>query len=124
MDSTAGKRILVVEDDPAFRRLVVRMLETAGFAVIPAEDFASAITVIESPTPIDLLLADVAMPAGTPHGLSIGRMAELRRSNLKVIYMSGNLDVSELARYNTGDRLLQKPFTQRQLTDAIAELLG
>jgi CheY-like chemotaxis protein len=121
MDSANGKSILVVEDDPAYRRLVVRMLEGAGYTVIAAEDFASAITIIESNARIDLLLADVAMPAGTPHGMAIGRMAELRRHNLKVLYMSGTYDLGELARHSPSEKILKKPFTVRELTDAVAE---
>lgn len=124
MGTATKKCILVVEDDPVCRRMVVRMLETAGFSVMAAEDFASAIAFIESPAQIDLLLADVAMPAGTPHGLSIGRMAELRRSKLKVLYMSGTYDPVELARYNLGSMLLPKPFTAAQLTDAVAAAMG
>lgn len=124
MGNATGKSILVVEDDEPYRRLVVRMLDQAGYSVIAAEDFTSAIAVIESPTPIDLLLADIAMPAGTPHGMAIGRMAELRRRSLKVLYMSGTYDLGELARFSSDAKILKKPFTVRQLTDAVAEALG
>lgn len=124
MSSATGKSILVVEDDEPYRRLVVRMLDQAGYSVIAAEDFTSAIAVIESPTPIDLLLADIAMPAGTPHGMAIGRMAELRRRSLKVLYMSGTYDLGELSRFSSDAKVLKKPFTVRQLTDAVAEALG
>ena len=124
MGSARGKSILVVEDDPAYRRLVVRMLEDAGYSVIPAQDFASAIAIIESDARIDLLLADVAMPAGTPHGMAIGRMAELRRHSLKVLYMSGTYDLGELSRHSPSEKILKKPFTVRQLTDAVAQALG
>lgn len=124
MDSATGKCILVVEDDPAYRRLVVRMLEDAEYSVIAAEDFASAIAIIESAARIDLLLADVAMPPGTPHGMAIGRMAELRRHNLKVLYMSGTYDLGELSRHSPNEKILKKPFTVPQLTDAVAEALA
>jgi CheY-like chemotaxis protein len=66
--------ILVLEDDDAFRRLVVRILAGAGLDVLEARDFASTIASVEGARRIDLLLADVGMPAQTPQGMPIARM--------------------------------------------------
>ena len=79
------KHILVVEDDDAYARLVRRMLEAEGFRVTMAKDFVTALPVIEGSDEVDLLLADVNLPPGTPHGVSIGLMAEGRRRGLKTI---------------------------------------
>jgi len=122
MGSRAEIHILVVEDDAQYRRLVTRMLEQAGYRVTAAENFTTAIPVIEGEGALDLLLVDVGMPAGTPHGLSIAKMAELRRSNLKVVYMSGS-NPEGYALF--GDRpLLRKPFSARDLIATIEAALG
>jgi CheY-like chemotaxis protein len=60
--------IVVVEDDPQYRRLVVRMLEAAGYRATATDGFTAALGAIEGAVPVDLLLADVGMPAGSPTG--------------------------------------------------------
>ena len=77
---------------------------------------------IEGSARIDFLLADVGMPAGTPHGLSIGKMAQLRRPGLKVLYMSGS-DLGEFAMFH-GEPKLRKPFTTEELIAAVKAALG
>src|SRR5215471_9754557 len=88
--SPAEVHIVVVEDDPQYRRLVVRMLESAGYRATATDGFSAALSAIESAQHVDLLLADIGMPAGSPHGLSIGKVAQHRKPGLKVVYMSGS----------------------------------
>ena len=71
MGPNATRHILVVEDDESFRRMIVRMLEDVGFRATGAADFAAAMAVLDSDEAIDLLLTDIGMPPGTPHGFSI-----------------------------------------------------
>jgi CheY-like chemotaxis protein len=122
MGSQSQIRILVLEDDQQYRRVVTRMLESAGMAVTPVEGSSAALSVIEGSERIDLLLADVGMPAGTPHGLSIGKMAQLRRPGLKVLYMSGS-DLGEFAMFH-GEPKLRKPFTTEELIAAVKAVIG
>jgi putative two-component system response regulator len=56
-----GGRILVVDDDRANRRLMTRLLERAGHAVISTQDGGSAFAVVKHERP-DLVLLDVIMP--------------------------------------------------------------
>jgi len=117
------KHILVVEDDDAYARLVRRMLEAEGFRVTTAKDFVSALPIIEGSDEVDLLLADVNLPPGTPHGLSVGLMAEGRRSDLKTIYMSGSIDMEAIARFAPNAKVLRKPFTAAELAAVIKTAL-
>jgi CheY-like chemotaxis protein len=117
------QHILVVEDEPAFRRLVVRMLERAAYRVTQAEDYVNALKLVETDRTIGLLLVDVGMPAGTPHGIAIGKMSQLRQSRLKVVYMTGG-DSEQIAEHTDGAPVLQKPFTADQLATAIKDALG
>ncbi len=116
--------ILVIEDDEAFRRVVVTILERGGFKVMAVRDFAAAIAVIEGEQPIDLLLTDVGMPVGTPHGLSIAQMAKTRRPRLKVLYMSGSYDVAQIGAMIDGAAFLGKPFRPEHLIRSVETALG
>jgi DNA-binding NtrC family response regulator len=116
--------ILVIEDDEAFRRVVVTILERGGFKVLPVRDFAAAIEIIESDVRIDLLLTDVGMPAGTPHGLSIAQMAKTRRPRLKVLYMSGSYDARQIGAMLDGALFLSKPFRPERLIQSVETALS
>jgi two-component system, chemotaxis family, sensor kinase CheA len=118
------QHILVVEDEEAFGLVVKRMLESAGFRVSTAKDFVTALHIVEGSEHIDLLLADVNMPAGTPHGLSIGLMAESKRQDLKIVYMTGSVDPAQIAQYAPSAKLLRKPFTTQQLLEMIRATLA
>lgn len=122
--SAVTRHILVVEDDEAYSRLVRRMLEAAGFRVTTAGNFVAALPVIEGTDQVDLLLADINMPSGTPHGLSIGLMAESKRHGLKIVYMSGSVDPAQIARFAPSAKLLRKPFTSQEMMQAIKATLG
>lgn len=119
-----AQHILVVEDEEPYGLVVKRMLEGAGYRVSMAKDFVTALHVIEGSEHIDLLLADVNMPSGTPHGLSIGLMAESKRHNLKVVYMSGSIDPAQITRFAPQAKMLAKPFTSQQLLDVVKAALG
>jgi DNA-binding NarL/FixJ family response regulator len=57
-----GRRVLIVDDHPSFRRFATRLLEAAGFRVVgEAEDGASALAAVRKLRP-DLVLLDVLLP--------------------------------------------------------------
>lgn len=120
----AAKHIVVVEDDELYLRLVQHMLEAAGFRVTTAKDFVTALPVIEGSEHVDVLLADINMPPGTPHGLAIGLMAESKRQGLKIIYMTGAADPAQIARFAPNALVLSKPFTSEQLLAIVRTALG
>jgi CheY-like chemotaxis protein len=117
LSKSAKRHILVLEDNEPYRRRVVRILRGAGFDVLEARDFASAMSLVEGTQRIDLLLADLGMPAQSPQGMSIARMSLIRRHGLKIIYMTAS-DAKYCARY-AGEIVLQKPFTDDVLIEAV-----
>ena len=123
MDANAARHILVVEDDESYRRLIARMLENAGFRVTGAADFAAAMAVLDGAEEIDLLLSDIGMPPGTPHGFSIGSVAQRRRQALKLVYMTGDYDPTEFALFSEDATVLRKPFSAAELVKAIEKAL-
>jgi DNA-binding response OmpR family regulator len=62
--ATAGKSILLVEDEEALRFLLIAVLETAGFSVTAIRLAEDAPEVLRLNCP-DLIVVDLAMPGGT-----------------------------------------------------------
>jgi PAS domain S-box-containing protein len=125
--SKSGKRgtVLVVDDEPAIRRVARRFLEAAGYRVLQA---GCAEQVFECGAPIDtgidLLVTDVMLPDMAGPKL----VEELRAAQpqLKVIFISG-YPATWLAEhgYLQGDAVaLQKPFAREELLDAISGVLA
>ena len=123
MAAADGQHILVVEDNAAYRRLVVRILQGAGFKVTAAGDFADAMKAIEAGGDFTLLLSDIGMPAGTPHGFSIGAVARRQRPDLKILYMTGEHDPARFSLFAGDAPVLQKPFSSEQLVNAVTSVL-
>lgn len=63
----------------------------------------------------------MACRPGTPHGLSIGKMAGMRRRSLRVIYMSRS-NPEQFALFKD-ETLLRKPFTAKNLIATIESVL-
>src|SRR6185295_16561207 len=124
VESDAGKHILIVDDDVFYRNLVLWILEDAGFRVTAAEDFTVAIKVLESNERVHMLLADVQMPVGTPNGVTIARMARLRRHKLPIVYMTGFYDPEKLAAIEPNIAVLRKPFTGQDLLRSVEAALN
>ena len=79
-------KVLVVEDDAAFSRTLVRALVGAGHTVESASDGAQAIARLDE-TAFDLVLSDLAMPL--VGGLDLLRAVRARDTELPVILMTG-----------------------------------
>ena len=117
--------ILVVEDEPALRSLVVSILELYGYRVFQAPTGVSALKVWEQhKSQIDLLLTDMVMP----EGMSGRQLAErLLQENplLCVIYTSGyspgmaGKDIALMEGFN----FLPKPYPPSRLAQVVRESL-
>lgn len=121
----ASGTILVVEDDPAVRNLASRVLERAGYRVIPAASAPEALELARvQPDAFDLLLTDMVMPE--MNGRQLAGILTAANPALPVLFMSGYTDDDILRRGLTahGAKFLQKPFTPVALIDAISELLS
>ncbi|HIG70113.1 MAG TPA: PAS domain S-box protein [Myxococcales bacterium] len=118
--AAAPGRIIVVEDEPAVRRLVGRILTNAGYAVdirCSIEDAASFLDSDE--THVDLVVAGLVHSQNSVASL----LAPLRRSRdgLRILVLTGFSG----APHESGPGLcvLQKPFDEESLLSAVRELL-
>src|SRR5229473_7257500 len=116
--------ILLVEDEANLRYLARQYLEKQGYKVIEAADGAVAMQIaVAHEAVIHLLLTDVIMPGMNGRELA-QRISEIR-PNVKVLYMSGYTEnvIGRNGTLDAGVRLLQKPFTLRDLKSKVREVL-
>jgi two-component system cell cycle sensor histidine kinase/response regulator CckA len=117
--------VLVADDDPRVRRVLVTLLRQVGFAVIDAADGWEGLERGAGIPRIDLVVADLSMPEMS--GTEMVRRLRLERPGLKALYLTDNTDALfdghlALAR-GLRDAYLPKPFTLNGLCDAVASLL-
>ncbi|MCK5114756.1 MAG: response regulator [Phycisphaerae bacterium] len=118
------RRILLVEDDHAVRRLVARVLVEDGYSVVETGDPTEAAGLMrQSSQPIDLLVSDVVMPEMNGPEMA----AQLRQTdpNLKVLFMSGFSEETVISQGvpSNMEHFLHKPFTPQQICKKIADVL-
>jgi PAS domain S-box-containing protein len=109
-------RILVVDDVPSIRNVLVSCLRDAGYHVYEAASVASAAQVLAS-QPVDLLLTDGSLPDGS--GFVLARSARKAQPELKVVLVSGSFESDE-----GFDAVMLKPFETAQLLRLVAELMS
>ena len=118
------ERLLVVEDEPALRELLVRFLRGAGYDVRTARDGADALNVfVAEDGAFDLVVTDVIMPNSS--GAALARELRLRNPALRVLFMSGYSD-DALARHGALDmdtHFLGKPFGSEELLARVRRVL-
>ncbi len=116
--------VLVVEDDEGVRATVVEMLSDLGYRVLKARDADSALVVVESGVPIDLLFTDVVMP-GTLRSPELARKARERVPGIAVLFTSGYTQnaIVHGGRLDAGVELLSKPYTREELARKVRHVL-
>ncbi|QCN98833.1 PAS domain-containing sensor histidine kinase (plasmid) [Azospirillum argentinense] len=115
--------VLVVEDEPIVRMLLVEALREQGATVWEAEDGNEALAILNSPVGIDLLVTDVGLPGIT--GQRVAETARSLRPDLKIIFLTGYtcnavLDKELLAPHT---RLLSKPIAIDQFLAQVNSML-
>ena len=117
--------VLVVEDDEEVRATVVEMLGDLGYRVLKAVDAGSALSVIESGVPIDLLFTDVVMP-GKLKSPELARMARERLPGIAVLFTSGYTENSIVhgGKLDAGVELISKPYSREALARRIRHVLA
>jgi PAS domain S-box-containing protein len=116
--------ILLVEDETNLRYLARQFLEKQGYRVLDAADGALAMQVaLAHQGVIHLLLTDVIMPG--MNGRELAQRVLQLRPGIKVLYMSGYTEnvIGHNGTLDAGVRLLQKPFTLRDLKNKVREVL-
>jgi two-component system cell cycle sensor histidine kinase/response regulator CckA len=115
----AGRRVLLVEDEPSVRAVFARGLECKGCVVTTAGDAMVALAILRDGQTFDVLVSDVMMPG--IDGVELAFEAARMWPEMGIVLMSG---YAELPRHREADargiRFLAKPFALAELVAAIA----
>ena len=118
---SAKGTILVVDDEPAVRRVLLMRLQLAGYNVVSAEDGEEALEKFHSESP-DLVVLDVMLPK--MDGFAVCRRLRAE-SCVPIIFLSALESISErVAGLDLGaDDYLPKPFSPKELEARISTIL-
>src|SRR5579884_3402771 len=106
----AQRTILVVEDNGALRRLMLRILEGCGYAVLEAANGAQGLELFRLQGTVDLAILDMVMPGMS--GLDVAAEIERQQPGTKILYVSGHsssVAIDSISR-RSPDQVLIKPF--------------
>ncbi|MCA9687556.1 MAG: response regulator, partial [Myxococcales bacterium] len=123
-DRARRKQILLLEDDPAVRRIISRRLEIMGYRVLEAGSADEAIAQAQAQPQIDLLLSDIVLVDKS--GPWVRDAVVALHPEIVVLFMSGYTD-DEVVRRGVREgreHLLQKPFSNEVLALKLQEILG
>ncbi|MGK2851161.1 MAG: response regulator [Candidatus Limnocylindrales bacterium] len=116
---TGAGRVLVVEDDPAVRQMVSRLLKRAGYDVLAATDGRAALAMTRLGPPLDVLVTDVVMP--NMSGIALADTMLDRYPSIGIVLLSGytpeNLDLDRVIAQ--GARFVSKPVSADGLVQAV-----
>ena len=119
-----GETVLVVDDEPTVRMLVMEVLEELGYAAIEAADGTSGLRVLQSDVRVDLLVTDVGLPGGI-NGRQMADAARVGRPDLKVLFITGYAENAVVGNgyLEAGMHVMTKPFAMEALASRIKEII-
>jgi signal transduction histidine kinase/CheY-like chemotaxis protein len=116
------ERVLVVDDEPAVRRLLARILRSRGYDVFETEDANSALALLGSTSrPMDLVVTDIVMP--NMSGVRLAQQIRRQWPTVKILFVSGFPTNEALPGSEISSALLGKPFTPEEIEAKVRELL-
>jgi len=116
--------VLVVEDESALRKLIVKVLEGAGFDIVEAKDGEQAVEICKSwVEPIDMIVSDLAMPKLT--GLQLKEIVAGLRPTVRFLLISGYAEdvVEDPTILRRDTNFLEKPFSPDELVLKVRQVL-
>jgi signal transduction histidine kinase/ActR/RegA family two-component response regulator len=118
-----NQTVLVVEDEPEVRGLIVQMLRSLGYTVLVAPGATAALAQCQSKgRSIDLVLTDVIMPE--MNGPALVQKLQLMGLRPAVLYVSGYApDALASGGLEAVAHLLRKPFTRQSLAQHVRQAL-
>ena len=122
---TGTETVLFVDDEEAIREVGEELLQAMGYSVLLARDGKEAIELYEkNGDNIDIVLLDIVMPR--MGGSEVYEKMKEINPNIKVLLLSGySIDGEATDILDRGcDGFIQKPFTMKELSGKIREIMG
>src|SRR5687768_4222777 len=119
-ETTAGKTLLIVEDNPATRESLAGVLETEGYRVIMAKNGREALDRLQSGPAPDLILLDMLMPVMDGwHFLGELKRSVSRIRSIPIVITTIGITSREWALDHGAAGFVQKPIEVQPLLEEI-----
>lgn len=117
--------VLLVEDEPHVRELVIMQLSALGYTVNAQPDARAALAACDGPQHYDMLLTDLILPGGI-NGRELADRLASERPQLRVLFTSGYSQraIEIQGVLMPGATLLHKPFRKSELAKKVRDVLG
>jgi PAS domain S-box-containing protein len=122
--AATGETVLVIEDEPVVRAVVVEMLAEQGYRTLEAVDGPSGLKILRSNARIDLLVTDVGLPG--MNGRQVADQARETRPDLKILFITGYAESVAIADgfLQPGMEMITKPFDLDHLAQRIRAMIS
>ena len=118
-----SRKILIVDDDEAVRRVLHSILESAGHSVTAATNGREALDIM-SGGDFELMITDLVMPE--QEGIETIKLLRKEYPDVKVIAMSGAFggDYLQIAGFMGAHKTLVKPIRMQTVLNAVEDVMG
>lgn len=119
------KTVLIADDEPSLRTLIVATLESDGYRVIEAQDGQEALRMLALERPA-LAILDVSMPGYTGIQLTTAIRRIAAFADTAVILLTSNAQAADIKKgmESGADLYITKPFSPLELLTAVKQILG
>ncbi len=124
VESGFGETVLIVDDEPTVRLLMMDLLQDTGYRVLEAADGPAALKILQSDHRIDLLVSDVGLPGGM-NGRQVADAGRLLRPGLKVLFITGYAENAVIGNghLEPGMQVITKPFAMEALANKVRGMI-
>jgi PAS domain S-box-containing protein len=122
--AASGETVLVVEDEPVVRGVILELLGEQGYRTLEAVDGPSGLRILRSPERIDLLVTDVGLPG--MNGRQLADQARESRPDLKILFITGYAESVAISDgfLQPGMEMITKPFDLDNLSRRIRSMIS
>jgi PAS domain S-box-containing protein len=122
--ASTGETVLVVEDEPVVRGVILEMLAEQGYRTLEAIDGPSGLRILRTKQLIDLLITDVGLPG--MNGRQLADQARETRPGLKILFITGYAESVTMSDgfLEEGMEMITKPFELDNLSRRIRAIIS
>jgi PAS domain S-box-containing protein len=122
--AATGETVLVVEDEPVVRGVILEMLGEQGYRTLEAVDGPSGLEALRRGERIDLLVTDVGLPG--INGRQLADQARELRPDLKILFITGYAESVAISEgfLQPGMEMITKPFDLDLLSQRIRAMIS
>jgi signal transduction histidine kinase len=118
------QKILVIDDEPPLRQLIMAALKVKGYSIFEAENGSIGVQLAKAHLP-DLILCDVMMPKMDGYAVLAALRQDTNTASIPCVLMTGRPDSAGMRHGMTlgADDYLAKPFSIEELNASVAARL-